>query len=341
MGPSTCTTVFLLTLLASPKVCLSQTKPGENPQASASGRVLFGSDNRPIHHAQVEYMLPSAGWTGVLFTDRTGHFNLQGLSPGTYRVKITAPGYEKLEETARVEESTGPSVFHLRKAHAAAALRTEHFVSVQELRMSGEGSKAFEKGTRLLLKGNLVESIACLTRAIMENPEHYRAYYNLGVAHFRLGHVTEAEQAFQKSIDSSRGTYALPQFAMGVLLFQEQDFTQAEVVIQNGLDVDSSSARGRYLLAWAQFGLNHMVEAEKNIQQALLREANFAGPYFLLARIHQQQNNSPAAVRDLNTYLELDPHGPGSAEAKAYLESTEGEADHHGTDAAMVAKADP
>lgn len=340
MGPSRCTAVFLLTWLISPIAGLAQSKSAENLSGSAWGRVVFGSDDRPVHHAQVEFLLPSAGWMGVLFTDRTGHFDLQGLAPGTYRVKVTAPGCEKLEGSAQVEGRTGPSVLHLHKAQAPAALRSGHVVSVEELRLSGEGRKAFDKGTRLLMKGSMVESVPLLTRAIIENPEDYRAYYNLGVAHFRLGNVTEAELAFQKSIDITRGAYALPEFAMGVLLYQQQDFSQAEMVIQNGLDVDPGSARGKYLLAWAQFGLNHLLEAEKSVQQALLREANLAGGYLLLAKIHQRQNNAPAMVSDFNAYLKLDPRGSGSAEAKAFLENTERAPDQK-ADRAMVARANP
>jgi len=340
MGPSRCSAVVLLTLLISPIDGLPQSKASENSSGSAWGRVLFGSEDRPIHHAQVEFTLPSTQWTGVLFTDGNGHFELQGLSPGTYQVKVTAPGFEKLVRTAQVAGRTGPTDLRLRRAHRAAVVRSDHVVSVRELRISGGGGKEYDKGTRLLVKGNTRESIPFLTRAITENPEHYRAYYNLGVAHFRLGHLADAEQAFQKSIDLTRGDYALPQFAMGMLLYQEQEFLQAEMLIQNGLDADPDSARGKYLLAWAQFGLNHLAEAEKSIQQALSREANLAGAYFLLARIHRRQNDEPAAERDLSAYFELDPHGAGNAEARAFLESTNRASDQK-PDPAMVAEANP
>jgi tetratricopeptide (TPR) repeat protein len=96
----------------------------------------------------------------------------------------------------------------------------DNVVSVQELRSPGKLQKAFDKGAKLLLKGDAAASIAYFDRAIAKDPSYYRAYYDKGLAHFRLGHTTEAEQAFQKTIDVTRGGYAPADFLMGVILCQ-------------------------------------------------------------------------------------------------------------------------
>lgn len=206
---------------------------------------------------------------------------------------------------------------------ASVAGASNYVVSVQQLKMAGKSRKAFDQGTRLLLKGDAAGSLPHFQRAIAEYSGHYMAYYNMGIAHYRLGHIADAEQAFQKSIDLTGGAYGPPQFAMGMVLCEEHQFQQAETAIRRGLDVDPGSATGKYFLGWAQFALNHLVDAERNVRQALLRKANFADAYFLLARIHQRQNNSPAVVEDLNAYLKLDPNSQGNAQAKALLEKTQ------------------
>jgi tetratricopeptide (TPR) repeat protein len=206
---------------------------------------------------------------------------------------------------------------------APASGTSNYVVSVQELKMAGKSRKAFDQGTRLLLKGDNAGSLPYFQRAIAEYPGHYMAYYDMGIAHYRLGHIADAEQAFQKSIDLTGGAYGPPQFAMGMVLCEERDFLQAELVIERGLVVDPGSATGKYFLGWAQFALNRLVDAERSVRQALTRRDNFADAYFLLARIHQRQNNAPAVVEDLNSYLKLDPHNPGNAQAKALLEKTQ------------------
>src|SRR5206468_1040979 len=142
-------------------------------------------------------------------------------------------------------------------------------------------------------------SLVYLGRAIAEYPGHYKAYYDLGVAYFRLGQIADAEQALQKSIDLTGGSFAPPHFALAMILCQKEEFRQAETVVQRGLDVDPGSAMGKYLLAWAQYGLSRLLEAERNLQEALVRNAKLSEAYFLLARIHEQQHNAPGAMRDL------------------------------------------
>jgi len=214
-------------------------------------------------------------------------------------------------------------------AGAPPASASNYVVSVQELKMSGKSRKAFDHGTRMLLKGDPAGSLPFFQRAIAEYSGHYAAYYNMGLAHYRLGHIADAEQAFQKAIDLTGGSYGPPQIAMGMVLCQEHDFRQAETVLQRGLDVDPGSATGKYYLGWAQFALNRLVDAERSVRQALLRRANFADAYFLLARIHQRQNNSPAVVEDLNAYLKIDPNNRGNAQAKALLEKTQEALEHN------------
>ncbi len=188
------------------------------------------------------------------------------------------------------------------------ALRNNYFVSVQDLKLTGKGHAAFDKGSRLLDKGDAAGSIAYLERAISESPEHYKAYYDLGVARFRLGQLAEAEEAFQKAIDLTGGGFAPPQFGLGAIFCQKKEFLLAETILQRGIELESGSAVGKYYLAWAQFGLNRLVEAERSAEQALVRNANLAEAYLLLARIHQRQRNAPAVARDLEVYLKLDTH---------------------------------
>src|SRR5262249_54445457 len=95
-----------------------------------------------------------------------------------------------------------------------------YVVSVRDLKMDGKSHAAFDKGSRMLAKGDTANSIEFLQQAISLFPEHYKAYYDLGVAYFRLGQVAEAEQAFQKAIDITGGNFAPPQFGLGALLCQ-------------------------------------------------------------------------------------------------------------------------
>jgi tetratricopeptide (TPR) repeat protein len=190
----------------------------------------------------------------------------------------------------------------------ARATRSNYVVSVQELKMAAKGRAAFDKGSQMLQKGDTAQSIPYLQQAIAQYPEHYMAYYDLGVAHFRLAQQADAEQAFQKAIDLTKGKFALAQFGLGAILCQKAEFLQAETLLQRALELEPGSEVGKYYLGWAQFGLDRLIEAQRTVEQALLRNANLSQFYFLLARIHIRQHNLPAALKDLESYLKLDPH---------------------------------
>lgn len=294
-----------------------------------------------MHDVRVEFTLSSTDWRATAYTDREGKFDFPGLSRGTYRVTLCAPECETLEQTAQVDGKTGPVVLRLRKREEAPAPSRETFlVSVHELNISGKARKAFDKGTKLLTQGNAQESLSYFERAVAESPAYHQAYYNLGIAHSRLGHLAEAEQALQRAIDLTEGRYALPQFGMGMLLCQEQQFRQAERVIERGLELEPGSPVGKYFLGWAQFGLHRLVDAEKSLHQALFRNANQPAAYFLLAKIHDQQNNAYAVAKDLEDYLKLDSSGPGSVQARILLDKAH-RAMKENKDSTIVAKANP
>lgn len=193
-------------------------------------------------------------------------------------------------------------------AQSNSSTRNNYVVSVRDLKMDGKSHTAFDKGSHLLAKGDAAGSVGYLQQAIAEFPEHYKAYYDLGVAYFRLGQAAEAEQSFQKAIDITGGSFAPPQFGLGALLCERQDFLHAATILERGLDLEPGSAVGKYYLSWAQFGLNRLVEAERSSEQALLRNANLAEAYLLLARIHQRQQNAPAVSKDLEYYLKVAPN---------------------------------
>lgn len=190
---------------------------------------------------------------------------------------------------------------------APKAAHNNYMVSVQDLKMDGKSRSAFDKGSQLLDKGETAKSVPYLEQAIAQYPEHYKAYYDLGVAYHRLAHLSEAEQAFQKAIDITKGNFAPPQFGLAAVFCQRAEFTRAEVLLQRAMDLEPGSAVGKYYLAWAQFGLHRLVEAERSLEQALLRNTNFAEAYLLLARVHQHQHNAPAVTRDLEFYVKVEP----------------------------------
>jgi tetratricopeptide (TPR) repeat protein len=242
--------------------------------------------------------------------------------PPEGQVAMSASSFSSMVRTSFVIATLILPATCLGQSASTSPGQSNYVVSVQDLRISSKGRKAFAKGSELLAKGDVAGSVPYLDRAVSESPENYKAYYDLGLAHYTLGHIPEAELAFQKAIDITQGSFALPQFGMGMALCREGQFQQAQTVLERGLEREPGSASGKYLLAWAQYGLNHLIAAERSLQEAIVRNSHLGEAYLLLARVHQRQNNSPAMAQDLQTYLKLNPDGPDSEQTRRLLERT-------------------
>jgi Tfp pilus assembly protein PilF len=211
------------------------------------------------------------------------------------------------------------------KTGRAATPVNDSVVSVEELKMSGKAESAFEKGTKLLQKGDARGSVAYFERALAKDPGYYRAYHNLGLAQYRLGEIAQAEEALQRAIDLTNGGFAPSEFALAMILVEKQQFREAERLIQRGLEMEPGSALGKYFLGLVQLALNHLSDAEGSARDALFRSADQADAHILLAKIHECEHNPYAVRADVAAYLKLDGHGPLENEANVLLQRAQKE----------------
>lgn len=246
--------VFLFALLAlfSPHSCFSQSPSPQNDSPSAMGTVLFSADDRPVPQARVELFLADSGTAISTLTDDNGQFRFDQLSAATYRIIVSAPACEVFQFTISLPAAV-PLLFRLRKSADNPNPRNDSVVSVQELAMPRKAVHAFEKGTQLLLKGDLEASLPYFRQVIELAPSTYRPYHNLGLALYRLGQFDAAADNFQKSIDLTNGGFAPSIFGLSMVLYRRSDFLPAESLIQRGLLVMPYSAVGRYCLGLVQF----------------------------------------------------------------------------------------
>ncbi len=69
----------------------------QTTQGLIAGRLLNSQSGAPIAGAQISYGNDATGAKGVASTDASGNYFLPLLSPGTYRVRATADGFQARE----------------------------------------------------------------------------------------------------------------------------------------------------------------------------------------------------------------------------------------------------
>jgi tetratricopeptide (TPR) repeat protein len=309
--------------LVTPTFCSAQTKVIESNSGTAYGKVLLALNHKFIEHAEVKLYNLSTGWSSATLTDADGKFELEGLPLGQYRLTVKAPLCERFEIQVSIEEGTGPLRLELAKLSELGTPVNNLVVSVQELKESSKAESAFERGTKFLQKGDAQSSLVYFEKAVAKDPGYYRAYHNLGLAQYLLGEKAQAEEALQRAIDLTNGGYAPSQFALAMILLDKQQYGEAEAVILQGLTMEPGSAQGEYLLGLVQFASERFAEAERSARGALLRSANQAEAYILLAEIHARRHEPYSVEADVAAYFRLDREGPLADEANLLLKQAQ------------------
>lgn len=203
-------------------------------------------------------------------------------------------------------------------------------VSVQELQIPVKARQAFDRGLKHLLKNDPASSVPEFNKALDMSPNLYQAYYERGVAEMELRHDNDAVTSFQHAIDLTGGHYAPASFGYALALSRQGKPEDAEPVVRRGLEL-ASTADGHLVLSLVLIQLHRLDEAEQNAREALSlggRGSNQA--HLALASIHGERQDYRAEVKDIQTYLKLEPADSSKQQLRDILAAARRLADNLG-----------
>jgi tetratricopeptide (TPR) repeat protein len=291
---------------------VAQTSGTEQVDWIISGTVFLPQNNQPASQVAVSLKSHEAGIFRSVLTDYDGRFEVRGLVPGEYEVRVEEAGYETLRTKVQLD---GPSMkveLHLISSQSSQSLRTAYTVSVRELKIPDRAKSEYRKGLESMAKKDFAASLSHFTKAVQVFPDFYEALYHQGVVETSLGRFENAMQSFQESIDLSGGQYAWADFGVGYVLYLKGRAAEAEAIIRRGLELDQNSADGFLLLGLTLLRLNRSEEAEKSAREALARRPDFAEAYLVVADANASRQNYREQIQGLDTYLRLEPAGAAS-----------------------------
>ena len=302
-------------LLANAPIARAQSSDLVETDGKISGTVFSQGDNRTLSQVAVRLKSHAAGVFRSILTDYDGHFEVAGLPPGSYEITVEESGYDTVRTKAQIEGRFLKLVLYLTPVKWSQAHQNKYIVSVRDLKIPGKARGEYQKGMECLAKNDSAGSVNHFTKAIKAFPEYYEALSQLGMAEVHLGSMEEARKAFEAAIDLSNGKYAPAQFGFGYLLYMQGKADEAEAILRRGLEGDGNAPHGHVILGMALLALNRLDEAEKSAREALLRRPGFAEAYLVLADVYARRRNYQEQLQDLETYLQLEPRGPGSTRA--------------------------
>jgi tetratricopeptide (TPR) repeat protein len=97
---------------------------------------------------------------------------------------------------------------------------------------------ALQEGEKLFLENRPREALPLLEQALNESPENERVYMYLGIAYLQLGNLEKSTQVMRRGLSVARGVKDLLYLNIGNNLFLQKEYTLAEQMFSNALEVN-------------------------------------------------------------------------------------------------------
>jgi tetratricopeptide (TPR) repeat protein len=291
----------------------------EKSAVALSGTVYAEGANQGIALAHVVLSDENGNSQLETMASDSGEFAFQGLQPGDYILKVRANGFEPAEIHVDLSLGSERGLSVILKRARTESLRhpAGNMISAHELGMPEAARNLLASGKRKLYTDkNPQGALRDFQSAIEQAPTFYEADYQAGMAYLSLQNTAEAEKHFRKSVESSQQKCAEADIALGTLLLHRNAMKEGETLLRKGLAFNPNSWPGQFELGELEMSRGHVEPALSAAEQAEILAPRRPMVYRLLAVIHLRQKNYAALLKDLDSYLQLDPDGPAAARAR-------------------------
>jgi tetratricopeptide (TPR) repeat protein len=97
---------------------------------------------------------------------------------------------------------------------------------------------ALQEGEKLFLENRPREALPLLEQALNENPDNERLYLYLGIVYEQLDNSDKSIQVMRRGLSVARGVKDLLYFNIGNNFFRQKEYTLAEQMYSNALEIN-------------------------------------------------------------------------------------------------------
>jgi tetratricopeptide (TPR) repeat protein len=308
--------LLCIVLLSTPGI----SRVTNNSEASVSGTLFADGTNQRLVHAIVVLSDEAGSSLQQATTNESGEFTFQGLRSGHYVLRIEAAGFQLAEVHVDLSFTSLRGLAIVLKPNPTAAAPSAaagSTISTHELSMPQDARELFASGKKkLYVDKNAKAALSDFQSATSKAPAYYEAYFQAGVAYLSEQNPAEAEKLFRKAVDMSEKKCGDADIALGALLLEHHQLSEGESLLRLGLASNPLSWSGQFELGKLELSRDHPAVALAAAETAKSLAPRQAVVYRLLAAIHLRQQNYPALIADIDSYLQLDSDSPTAARAK-------------------------
>ncbi len=180
-----------------------------------------------------------------------------------------------------------------------AAAELEHC-----LELNPDFDNAMTGLARALAKvGREDEAKSWLDKALQNNPQNYRAWYQKGL--LEAGDPVAAQAAYEKAI-AAQPNFSAGQREFGMLLFEQKNYAGAAPHLEKAIDLGLDDARMYNFLGICYNRTNRTAKAVLEFERAMQRDPKLAEAHLNLAFAHQLLHQTKAAREEYRVACRLE-----------------------------------
>ncbi len=280
---------------------------------------IVGSEGQPVMGATMELKGMENGLMQNFDTGSQPTIEVSCVEPGWYRVTARAANVQSTEELNVISGEAQTVTLRLPSTESRSRTAT---VSAMQLRVPSKARKQIEKAEQRMLKQDFDGALKYIDESLKIYPDNSEAYRLRGLVSLTEGHADKAVDDLDHAVklDSSN---AMAHIILGAAFNALSKFKQAVVSITAALPIAPHAWQAQYELGKAYAGMGELKQAMAALDRAAAINPKFPAIRYVRGAVLLQARQYAAAAHELKQYLQDDPNGPDTANARQLLVSAE------------------
>jgi predicted negative regulator of RcsB-dependent stress response len=307
--------------LSIPAMSGSSTDSPSHENTSISG-IVQDMHNAPMHDVRVELTDGNGRMVTAGYTNAAGSFEFSHVPPGSYTV-VASTGLVQTSEHVEASLVPGGVILRIPADNRPRDGIQNGSVSVAQMRIPGKARDEFRKAQDAMDKDKLDDARKHLEKALGVSPDFAEALTMRAVLELNQNNSEGAMADLDKAIKADPN-FAMAYLVMGSTLNMQSKFDDALRALQRGESLAPNSWQAHFEMGKAYIGKEDYQNALSHLQRAQsMAPSQYPLIYLLQAHAHLAMKQYPEAMAALQVYLQKEPQGPNSAEARKMLEKAQ------------------
>ena len=283
-----------------------------------NGTVL-AADNKPLRDVRVDLRDSNGATISSVYTNGAGMFEFPQVASGHYEV-VAVAGLEEIQQWIEMDRMPAAVSLRLPVHTSPSDGGLANSISVAQYKVPSKARDELRSAREASAKGKNADAEKHVARALEMYPKYADALALRAILKLDANDRTGAVADLQEAINDDESC-ALAYIVMGAVLNMEEKFDDAIRTLERGEALSPDSWQvyfelGRALTAKAQY---EPALRQLNKAQALAPR-DYPPIHLVKARAMMGLNDYSGEMAELQQYLDKDPQGSNSAQARKMLD---------------------